>query len=166
MDLLEIRGKLDVIDAELIRLLEERLHLCADVAAFKIETGKPVFDKERENQKIASVRKLAHNEFNEQASEELFTQLMTISRRLQYRLLEQHGKKMETGFAMVDGLKKDQIKVVYQGVEGAYSHGATLQYFGDDVDAYHVKTFEDAMIDVESGKADYAVLPIENSSAS
>lgn len=165
MDLLEIRGKLDVIDAELIRLLEERLHLCADVAAFKIETGKPVFDKERENQKIASVRKLAHNEFNEQASEELFTQLMTISRRLQYRLLEQHGKKMETGFAMVDGLKKDQIKVVYQGVEGAYSHGATLQYFGDDVDAYHVKTFEDAMIDVESGKADYAVLPIENSSA-
>lgn len=85
MDLLEIRGKLDVIDAELIRLLEERLHLCADVAAFKIETGKPVFDKERENQKIASVRKLAHNEFNEQASEELFTQLMTISRRLQYK---------------------------------------------------------------------------------
>ncbi len=165
MDLLEIRGKLDVIDARLVQLLEERLQLCGDVAEFKIQTGKAVFDKEREQQKIASVRGLAHNEFNAQAAEEMFTQLMTISRRLQYQILEQHGKRTETGFTMVDRLKKDHVKVVYQGVEGAYSHAATLQYFGDDVDAYHVKTFEDAMDEVERGHADYAVLPIENSCA-
>lgn len=165
MDLQEIRGKLDQIDKQFVDLLEERLDLCGQVAADKIKTGKAVFDKEREQQKLASVRAMAGNEFNARAAEELFTQLMTISRRLQYQIIEEHGKKIETGFTMVDSLKKDHIRVVYQGVEGAYSHAATMQYFGDDVDAYHVKTWEDAMNDVESGKADYAVIPIENSSA-
>ena len=47
----------------------------------------------------------------------------------------------------------------------AYSHAAALQYFGDDADVYHVPSFEDAMVEVEEGRADYAVLPIENSSA-
>lgn len=165
MDLLELRNELDGIDKELIRLLEERLKVCQKVAAYKIETGKPVFDRERERQKIASVKELAHGAFNEQAAEEMFSQLMTISRRLQYQILEEHGKKADLGFAMVDSLKKEHVRVVYQGVEGAYSHEAARKVFGDEADAYHVKTGEDAMTDVETGKADYAVIPIENSSA-
>lgn len=165
MDLMKIRDRLDVIDKEIIRLFEERMKLVGQVAEFKIETGKPVFDKEREQAKIAAVRGLAHGEFNEQAAEELFTQLMTISRRYQYRLLEQHGRKEHLGFQQVDHIPSKEVRVVYQGVEGAYSHEATLAYFGRDVDAYHVKTWEDAMEAVESQKADYAVIPIENSSA-
>ncbi len=165
MDLLKIRDQLDVIDKEIVRLFEERMALVRDVAAFKIETGKPVFDKEREGAKIASVRELAHGEFNEQAVEELFTQLMTISRRFQYRLLEEHGQTVRLGFKQVGHLQMKGAKVVYQGVEGAYSHGAALAYFGDEADVYHVRTFEDAMRAVESGEADFGVLPIENSSA-
>ena len=49
MDLLEIREKLDVVDREIVRLFEERMRLCGQVAEFKIETGKPVFDAERES---------------------------------------------------------------------------------------------------------------------
>lgn len=165
MDLLELRKDLDRIDRELVRLLEERLKVCGQVAAYKIETGKPVFDREREKQKIASVKELAHGAFQEQAAEELFIQLMTISRRLQYQILEEHGRKTDLGFTMTDSLKKKDVRVVYQGVEGAYSHEAALKYFGEDVDAYHVKSWEDAMEEVEKGKADYAVIPIENSSA-
>ena len=55
-------------------------------------------------------------------------------------------------------------KVAFQGVEGAYGHQATLGYFGKDVDCYHVKTFEDVMKEVHEGRADYGVLPVENSS--
>ncbi len=55
--------------------------------------------------------------------------------------------------------------MVYQGVEGAYSHGAAIQFFGEQTDMYHVPSWEDAMVEVEEGRADYAVLPIENSSA-
>lgn len=165
MDLLKIRDQLDVIDKEMVRLFEERMRLVGEVAEFKIETGKQVFDREREAAKIASVRALAHTKDNAQGAEELFTQLMTISRRYQYRLLEEHGKLIDLGFRPVEQIPTEGVKVVYQGVEGAYSHGATLAYFGDDVDCYHVKTWEDAMKAVEAGEADYAVIPIENSSA-
>lgn len=165
MDLLKIRDRLDGIDKEIVRLFEERMKLVGEVAEFKIETGKQVFDREREQAKIAAVRKLAHGDFNEQAAEELFIQLMTISRRYQYRLLEQHGRKAATGFRPVDRIPAENARVVYQGVEGAYSHEAALAYFGDGADVFHVKTWEDAMEAVESEKADYAVIPIENSSA-
>ncbi|MEG0566457.1 MAG: chorismate mutase, partial [Hungatella sp.] len=165
MDLLEIRNQLDQIDAQIISLYEQRMELCKEVANFKIETGKAVFDKEREQQKIRSVKALAHGAFHQQAAEEIFTQLMTISRRYQYQLLEQHGKSMETGFRIVPSLPLKDSKIVYQGVEGAYSHAAALQYFGIEADVYHVRTWEEAMNDVERGAADYAVIPIENSSA-
>ena len=39
------------------------------------------------------------------------------------------------------------------------------QFFGEDVNCFHVRTFRDAMTAIEEGAADYAVLPIENSSA-
>lgn len=165
MDLRKIRDQLDVIDGEIVRLFEERMRLVGEVAEFKIATGKQVFDKEREQAKIASVRSLAHGAFNQQAAEEVFTQLMTISRRYQYRLLEEHGQKMELGFKQVDCLPLKNARVVYQGVEGAYSHEAALTYFGEGADVRHVKTWEDAMEEVESGRADYGVIPIENSSA-
>ena len=165
MDLLAIRDQLDVNDAQLISLFEQRMELCGDVAKFKIETGKAVFDKEREAQKIRTARSLAHGDFNQQAAEELFTQLMTISRRYQYQLLEQNGKGVKTGFQEVEKLPMKDIRVVYQGVEGAYSHSATLQYFGEQVQAFHVATWDEAMKAVERGEADYAVVPIENSSA-
>ena len=54
---------------------------------------------------------------------------------------------------------------MYQGVEGAYSHAAMRAYFGGDVNCFHVRTFRDAMEAIAEGSADYAVLPIENSSA-
>lgn len=165
MDLAAIRNQLDEIDSSMIELFEKRMKLCAEVAEFKIATGKPVFDREREQQKIRSVRELAHGEFNQRAAEELFSQLMTISRRFQYQILEQNGKPVETGFQPVGSLKMKDVRVVYQGVEGAYSHAATLQYFGSDVEAFHVETWQDAMKAVEEGTADYAVVPIENSSA-
>ena len=165
MDLLQIRDQLDEIDKEMVHLFEERMKLVGEVAEFKFKTGKQVFDKEREQAKIASVRNLAHETFNQQAVEELFTQLMTISRRYQYQLLKQHGQKMELDFKQVAELPMKHVKVVYQGVEGAYSHGATLAYFGRDVNCSHVKTWEEAMKAVESGETDYAVIPIENSSA-
>lgn len=165
LDLQEIRGRLDEIDSQLVELFERRMKLCGDVAEFKIETGKPVYDGEREKQKLESVKSMVQVEFDKQSVYELFFQIMSISRKFQYRLLAEHGFKLDSGFTMVEDLKRDGVRIVYQGVEGAYSHGAALQYFGDDADVYNVPSFEDALVEVEEGRADYAVLPIENSSA-
>ncbi len=164
-DLQEIRPEIDKIDKELVRLFEERMKLCGEVADFKISTGKKVFDPAREQEKLATLRALADTEFNEQCIGELFTQMMCMSRKMQYQKLAQNGRKAEHGFTEVDDIKKEDIVVAYQGVEGAYSHQAMLQYFGEDVKNFHVKTFREAMEVIRDGKADYAVLPIENSSA-
>lgn len=40
-----------------------------------------------------------------------------------------------------------------------------INYFGKDVNNFNVKTFKEAMESIRDGKADYAVLPIENSTA-
>lgn len=165
MDLQECREQLDQIDKDIVKLFERRMEICGKVAEDKIRTGKPVYDGEREQQKLEAVRLLAHGEYNQTAVRELFSQMMTISRRYQYRLLAEHGMGIDLGFRKADGLDLDRARVVYQGVEGAYSHAATLQFFGMDARAYHVERFEDAMQEVRDGRADYAVLPIENSSA-
>ncbi len=164
MDLKECRAQLDVIDSKIVELFETRMNICKDVAEYKIAVGKAVYDGERERQKLDAVSAMAHEEYNKPAVRELFTQLMTISRRFQYGLLAKHGKAEPLGFRAVDELPAAG-RVVYQGVEGSYGHAAALQYFGGAAELYHVPTFEEAMQEVEKGRADYAVLPIENSSA-
>ena len=164
-DLKECREKLDGIDREIVRLFEERMAVCGQVAEYKIETGKAVYDGEREKQKLAAVREMAAGDQNKEAVEELFTQLMTMSRRYQYGLLCARKKTPPLGFQEVDGIRKKDVRVVFQGVEGAYSHAAVRMYFGEDADAYHVEKFEDTIRELERGQADYAVLPIENSTA-
>ena len=47
MDLQLIRKDIDKIDKEIVELFEKRMKLTYDVAAFKIETGKKVYDKQR-----------------------------------------------------------------------------------------------------------------------
>ena len=68
----EIRKNLDEIDSEIVALYEKRMQLCKEVAEYKIATGKKVFDKERENQKLAAVSELASNAFNRKGIKELF----------------------------------------------------------------------------------------------
>ncbi len=165
MDLLECRELIDKIDNEMIRLFEERMKVCENVAEYKIRTGKKVLDPERERQKLSSLREKAHGEFNQLGAQELFQQIMAISRKRQYQLLTEHGVTEEEKLEMVDELPLNDVTVVFQGVEGAYSYAAMREYFQDDIQSYHVKTWRDAMEEVVAGRADYAVLPIENSTA-
>ena len=165
MDLLELRDKLDVIDAQIVELYEKRMEICKQVAEYKIEVGKKVFDKQREMEKLAKVKSLTHNEFNSHGIEELFEQIMSMSRKLQYQLLTEHGSLGKLPFIGVDELETKQARVVFQGAEGAYSQAAMMQYFGDGINSFHVDTFREAMTAIDEGSADFAVLPIENSTA-
>lgn len=165
MDLLEIRGKLDEVDRQIVELYEKRMELCSKVAEYKIETGKKVFDKQREMEKLTKVKSLTHNEFNSHGIEELFEQIMSMSRKLQYKMLAEHGSIGKLPFIGVDELDVNKARVVFQGAEGAYSHIAMNTYFGDSVNAFHVDSFRDAMSAIDEGSADFAVLPIENSTA-
>lgn len=165
MNLQEIRSKLDEIDAGMERLFEERMKLCGEVAEFKLSTGKKVYDAEREKQKLQTVTAMAEGTFNKQAVGELFLQMMMLSRKYQYQLMAGKNSSHELGFHRVEQLPTEGKRIAFQGLEGAYSHAAALRYFGEDADLFHVRRFEDLMIAVQDGTADYAVMPIENSSA-
>ena len=165
LDLGELRVQLDEIDSQLVKLYEDRMELCRQVGEYKLETGKRILDKEREKQKIQAVSALAHNEFNRTGISELFEQIMAMSRKLQYQIINEKGGHGNLPFFAVDKLDTDKIRVVFQGADGAYSQAAMHTYFGEEIDSFHVETFRDAMGAIEEGRADFAVLPIENSTA-
>lgn len=160
-----MRIKIDEIDAKIVRLYEERMEISGEVAALKIRTGKKVFDKKREEEKLLKVRELAHNDFNSHGVQELFEQIMSMSRKLQYQLLMESGSIGKLPFIEVEALDTGRARIVFQGAEGAYSQAAMVRYFGEGINSVHVETFREAMIAIEEGSADFAVLPIENSSA-
>ena len=165
MDLLEIRDRIDSVDEKIVKLFEERMNLCKDVAEFKIKNHKQVLDPTREKQKIEKILKLTKDEAYRQSSGELFRQIMAMSRKMQYKMLAEYGIMKDIEFEETKQIKREGVKIVYQGVEGAYAHEAALCCFGEDADTYHVPSWRDAMEEVKSGKADYAVLTIENSTA-
>lgn len=165
MDLTDLREQIDVIDKEIVQLYEQRMEISGQVARYKIETGKKVFDKERETEKLKKVKSLTHNEFNSHGVEELFEQIMSMSRKLQYQMLSEKGSSARLPFIGVESLDTETARVVFPGAEGAYTQAAMEQYFGSRVNSFHVDTFRDAMIAIDEGSADYAVLPIENSTA-
>ncbi|MDO4649317.1 MAG: prephenate dehydratase [Eubacteriales bacterium] len=164
-DLQKYRNNIDRIDSEILRLFEERMQVSEQVAQYKISTGKKVLDPAREKEKIDTLRQKAHGEFNQLGVQELFQQIMSISRKRQYQLLNANGVSEEKTYEFVDQLPLNDVSVVFQGVEGAYSYAAMRAYFGEMIQSFQVKTWRDAMEEVVSGKADYAVLPIENSTA-
>ncbi len=164
-DLDKIREEIDQIDSQIVALYEERMRRAAEVAEYKLSVGKQVLDKQREEQKLEKLKALVQEEDNRYGVGELFEQIMAMSRKRQYQLLNQHGQMQELGFTQVDRLPFHAGRVVYQGVEGAYSQIAMNAYFGECTVSFHVDSWREAMESIQRGEADYAVLPIENSSA-
>ncbi len=161
----ELRVQLDKIDNEIVRLYEERMRVCGEVGEYKVKSGKKVLDRQREKNKLADVASKVSGDFNKKGIQELYTQLMSMSRKLQYQQLVEAGALGRLPFIEIESLEKEKARVVFQGVEGAYSQAAMQHYFGENCNGFHVRTFRDAMEAIEEGAADYAVLPIENSSA-
>ena len=164
-ELLDLRKDIDEIDDKIVELYEKRMEIAQKVANYKIEAGKPVFDKEREISKLNTLSMKASNEFNKHGILELFEQIMAMSRKKQYQLIGEKGLNKKNEFEELEQFDFKDARIVFQGVEGAYSHQAMKKFFGEDCDSYNVKTWKDAMEAIRNKEADYAVLPIENSSA-
>ena len=161
----ELRVRLDEIDDQIVNLYEQRMEICAHVGEYKIQTGKKVLDRQREKEKLENVAGKASNPFNKKGVTELYEQLMSMSRKLQYEQLVKTGALGRLPFIQVDSLDADQARVVFPGTEGAYSEAAMKRYFGENCNSFYVRTFREAMEAIEDGAADFAVLPIENSTA-
>lgn len=165
-DLSITREEIDVVDKQIVELIEKRMDLALEVAKYKMSTGKPIYDRERELQKLEKLGDMASTEFNSKMIQELFLQIMTGSRRYQYSVIGDQDHVIDDMYTSVDTLDiSSETKVVYAGVPGAFAEAAMVAYFGENIDGNNVKEFHEVAQMVSEGKADYGVLPIENSSA-
>ena len=90
--------------------------------------------------------------------------LIDKKRELSKLISKSRYEEADIGFKCREYRDFNIKKVVYQGVEGAYSHIVTKKLF-PDINTENVNTFEDAIKEVLDGNALYCVVPIENSSA-
>ena len=163
IDLKESRKNIDEIDRQIVALFEQRMRETNEVAKYKLETGKAVYDKMREDEKLEILGGLSSNAFNRRAVSELFSQIMSISRKYQYGFLP--SSDWLSDFQKVERLPVTKTtKVCYFGMPGSNTQQAMEDFFGEDICGISCPTFQSVMEAVERGDADYGVLPIENSS--
>lgn len=162
VDLTESRKKIDEVDQEIVALFETRMKLAMDIADYKRSVGKPIFDAAREEEKLTALKALTEDEFNKKAIADLFKQIMSMSRRLQYMLLD----TLEgLGFTEIEAIHTDRdTRVAFFGEKGSYTEQAMLEYFKNEVNGLPMNTFKEVMQSIKEGAAEYGVLPIENSS--
>ena len=164
IDLKESREKIDKIDRQIAALFEERMQVATDVAAYKRSTGKKVYDPVREEEKLKILRGLSDNEFNKTGIEDLFRQIISISRKYQYQVLGTENELKQI-FRQVNSFDTDcDTRVVCFGEHGAYTEQAMEEVFGKDITAINKNTFKEVMETVANGEAKFGVLPIENTS--
>lgn len=157
MNLDDIRKQIDSTDSRLLKLFSERMELCRQVAEYKKEKGMPVFQSGREKEVLNKITAEAPPQF-EAAGRLLFSQIMEISKCLQQEQLTDYK-----GIASSD-IKKEPV-VACPGISGSYSEEACIKAFGDNAGIDYYDTFEQVFGAVSGGRADYGVLPIENSTA-
>ncbi|MEG1878814.1 MAG: bifunctional chorismate mutase/prephenate dehydratase [Pseudoflavonifractor sp.] len=167
-ELEEYRGEIDKIDEELTGLFCRRMEITGKVGAYKLRAKLPVLDAARQRTLLAAKTALVEDPGRKAEVATLFETIMGISRRQQRNLVHEGAENPGyRAYLAARGNLRDPIaapRVVYQGEPGAYSEAASMDFFGKEVRAQGLPRFEDAFLALESGRADYAVLPIENSS--
>lgn len=164
-ELEKLRLEIDRVDRGILPLFLERMELCGAVAEYKRQNGMPVFDAVRETQVLENKMALLDDDGMKDEVYEFYNSMMTISRVRQNKLLASVNKNCACADMMETLTERKEIpKIVYFGSEGAYSEEAAISAFGKECDRFYAKEFEDAFSALADGRADYAVLPIENSS--
>ena len=159
-DLIQCRKEIDEIDAKMTALFEERMQIAAEVAEYKRASGKKVFDKQREDEKLDAVEQMASNAYFGRGLRELFSQIMSLSRKYQYTMLADKG---QNGFSQRNALECEPGDVVaFFGESGSYTEQALMRALGEECRRKSCPTFVAVVEAVEAGAAKYGVVPIEN----
>lgn len=162
-----LRGEIDAIDAQLTGLFLRRMEVTAQVGAYKQKNGIPVLDTGREKEVLANKAALVDEPARKADVAALFEAIMGISRRQQRKLVQEGGDRAYDRIrAALDATRTplDDPRVLYQGEPGAYADEAAARFFGEAVPRQRVDTWEDIFLALKEGRADYGVVPIENSS--
>ncbi|UDG80115.1 bifunctional chorismate mutase/prephenate dehydratase [Candidatus Steffania adelgidicola] len=156
--LFTLRDQINALDLQLLLLLKERRGLTLDIARSKITTQQPIRDIERERELLKRLfiegDKLDLDRFY---ITQLFQIIIEDSVLIQQALLQSTLNQQPRS-----------VKIAFLGPKYSYSHLATLQYSArhfKQVVEYDCRNFSDIIKSVETGKAEYGILPITNSSS-
>ena len=141
-DLDELRRRIDAVDAQVGQLIAERARLAQSVAVAKGAHGSAVdyYRPEREAQVLRGVVERNDGPLSDEEMVRLFREIMSAC------------------------LAQEQpLKVGYLGPEGTFTQTAVFKHFGHSVRALPLGTIDEVFHEVESGAADFGVVPIENS---
>ena len=166
MDISELRGQIDQIDDELVKLFSQRMAVSAQIADFKKENNLPIFVPAREREKMADVAEKAGPDMANY-TRVLYSMLFELSRSYQSKktsALSPLYDKITAAINSTPQLFPQQAMVACQGVEGAFSQIACEKIFKAPMIMYF-KNFEGVFSAIEKGLCQYGILPIENSTA-
>jgi len=140
MDLTPYREKIDSLDRQIVDLLNQRLGLASEIGQLKRSKGGQIYVAEREDAVLRKVAALNKGPIKNEALQAIYREIMSAAIALEKPLL-----------------------IAYLGPEATNSHIAAMKKFGASVDYHPMPTIGDIFTAVEKGEADYAVIPIENS---
>lgn len=137
-----IRERIDALDEQLQLLINERASLAKEVAEVKLAAGEDAvfYRPEREAQVLRRVKERNQGPLPAEEVARLFREVMSACLALER-----------------------PTTVAFLGPEGTFSHEAVLKHFGHSVKPQPLATFDEVFREVEAGSADYALVPVENS---
>jgi chorismate mutase/prephenate dehydratase len=138
-----LRSQIDKLDLQILKLVNERASLAADIGRLKTDQGEEIFSPAREEevlQNVLQVNDKAKGPLDAQTVRAIFREIMSGSRALQ-----------------------KVLKVAYLGPEYSFSHLAAVERFGQAVEFMAVSSIAAVFEEVHRGHVDFGVVPVENS---
>ena len=140
MSLDEIRNKIDAIDQQLLELLSQRADLVHEVGLIKKRDGLQIYAPDREDALLRKLVQMNQGILPEKSIRAIYREIMSAALALE-----------------------EDLKIAYLGPEGTWTHQAAIKKFGHSVNYNSHSSFAEVFDDVARRRADYGVVPIENS---
>ncbi|MBI4355542.1 MAG: prephenate dehydratase [Candidatus Omnitrophica bacterium] len=140
MNLASLRRQIDRLDAQIVRLLNERTALALKIGLVKRRQGQGLFAPDRETQVFARLARLNQGPLPREALGAIYREVLSSALSLQ-----------------------QPMTVAYLGPADTFTHLAALKRFGSQVDYEPCDSITEVFEDVESRRVAYGVVPVENS---
>lgn len=135
-----LRQKIDEIDERLLTLLNDRARIVQEIGKIKKEQKADFYAPSREQAIYDRLAQLNPGPFPNEAVRSVFREIISASLSLE-----------------------GPVKVAYLGPRATFTHLACMQRFGFSITDLPVNSIKEVFDEVERGRADFGVVPIENS---
>jgi chorismate mutase / prephenate dehydratase len=162
MNIDDWRARIDELDDELLRLLNQRARIALKVGESKKEAGASLCDHTREREVIERLSAANEGPLDDRAIVELYRAIIHESRRIQ-NLANQPSP--EPSASRFSGEGNGLQRVAFQGAQGAFSEEAAIKLLGEEITLVPRPSFESLFEAINDQAADCILAPIENSLA-